>query len=182
MSKFAKFLFVLTSLAPVLAAFGVKELIDLEADESKATAYSLFAIAAILPILCWLLLVFAKKHLEQKELRITKFKTTDKEVLAFLIAYLLPLITKDTFDLEKNLWVTVFVFVILFFTIYHSNAFHFNPVLALIGYHFYEVESDTGMTYMMISKRAYIKQEQTVRYVKFSDYIFLEMQELENEE
>ena len=179
MNKLGKFLFVLTSLAPVLAAFGVKELVELKDGESGVTAISLFVVAGILPLLCCLLIYFARQELEPGELRIKKFKTTDKDVLAFLIAYLLPLLTTDTFDLEKNTLVTLFVFTILFFTVFHSNAFHFNPLLACFGYHFYEVESDSGMTYMLISNRVYKKQEQTVNYVKFSEYIYLEVKEEE---
>ena len=177
MSKLGKFLFVLTSLAPVLAAFGVKELVELEAGESYATTVSLFVVAAILPMLCWLLLYYARTQLGPAELRIKTFKTTDKDVLAFLIAYLLPLLTTDTFDLEKNAAVTLFVFAILFFTIYHSNAFHFNPLLALFGYHFYEVQSDNEMTYLLISNRDLKTQKLTVKYVKISEYIFLEVNE-----
>lgn len=172
LSKIAKLLFVATSLAPVLAAFAVK---DLTAGRSMKEVAPWLVVTALLPVICWLLLLFSRKHLEQQELRIVKIKSTDKEVLAYLIAYLLPLLTKDTVDVWKQFPVAMFVFGMIFLAVYHSNAFHFNPLLGCVGYHFYEVECDDGMTYLFITGNTIKKQDVTSDVVQMADYIFLEV-------
>ncbi len=172
LSRFAKLLFVATSLAPVLAAFAVK---DLTAGRGITEVAPWLIVTVLLPVICWLLLIFSRKHLERQELRIVKIKSTDKEVLAYLIAYLLPLLTKDTVDVRQQLPVALFVFGVIFLAVYHSNAFHFNPLLACVGYHFYEVECDDGMTYLFITGDTIKKQQVTSDVVQMADYIFLEV-------
>jgi len=172
-SRFAKGLFAATSLSPVIAAFAIKGLSD---GKTASEASLLIVIACVLPILCWLLIVFARKHLEQHELTITKVKSTDKEVLAYLVAYLLPLLAKDTIDYRDSPGVTAFVFGIIFLAVLHSNAFHFNPILGLFGYHFYEVEADDGMTYLLITSNTIKKQKMSSHVVQLADYIFLEVE------
>ena len=175
-SMFAKGLFAATSLAPVIAAFAIKDLSD---GKTVYDAAPLIAVTCVLPILCWLLLVFARKHLEKQELTITKIKSTDKEVLAYLVAYLLPLLANDSIDYRDSLGVTTFVFGIIFLAVLHSTAFHFNPILGILGYHFYEVEADDGMTYLLITSDTIKKQKMLSQVVQLADYIFLEVERAE---
>jgi len=173
LSRFAKGLFVATSLAPVLAAFAMK---DIANGKSLYSVVPLLATAMLLPLVCWMLLVFARRHLEHQELVITKVTSTDKEVLAYLVAYLLPLLAKDSIDYRDSPGVTAFVFGIIFLSVLHSNAFHFNPLLGCIGYHFYEVEADDGMTYLLITSNTIRKQKMASKVVQLADYIFLEVE------
>lgn len=172
-SRFAKGLFVATSLAPVLAAFAMK---DLANGKTWSDVLPLLVTALLLPAVCWLLLVFAHRQLERHELSITKVTSTDKEVLAYLVAYLLPLLAKDSIDYRDSPGVTAFVFGMIFLAVLHSNSFHFNPLLGCIGYHFYEIEADDGMTYLMITCKTVRKQKMTTKVVQLADYIFLEVE------
>jgi len=173
LSRFAKALFAATSLAPVLAAFAVK---DLANGGTLQDAAPWLIAAALLPVLCWLMLIFARTQLERQDLRITKITSSDKEVLAYLIAYLLPLLAKDSVDYRQNIGVTAFVFGIIFLATLHSNAYHFNPLLGCIGYHFYEVEADDGMTYLLITSKSIKKQKVVSEVSQLADYIFLEVE------
>lgn len=169
----AKGLFVATSLAPVLAAFAIK---DLAKGKTIYDAAPLLVIALLLPVICGLLLIFARSHLERQQLQITKVTSTDKEVLAYLVAYLLPLLAKDSIDYRESPGVTAFVFGIIFLAVLHSNAFHFNPFLGCIGYHFYEVEADDGMRYLFITSETVRKQKMVSHVVQLADYVFLEVE------
>lgn len=129
-SRVAKGLFVATSLAPVLAAFAMK---DIANGKSWTDVTPLLVIGLLLPVICLLLLSFARKKLERHELNVTKVSSTDKEVLAYLVAYLLPLLAKDSIDYRDSPGVSAFVFGMIFLAILHSNSFHFNPLLGFFG-------------------------------------------------
>ena len=68
------------------------------------------------------------------------------------------------------------IFGIIFLAVFHSNAFHFNPLLGCIGYHFYEIEADDGMTYLLITSKTVTKQKMTSQVAQLADYIFLEVE------
>jgi hypothetical protein len=107
----------------------------------------------------------------------TAVESTDKEALAFIIAYLFPILT-DKFPnvSEQDYWLlTLYIFLIVGVTVYHSNAFHFNPVLALFGYHFYQITADGGMKYLLIAHHTVRSQNPVITVSKLSDYVFLEV-------
>ncbi len=160
-----------TSLAPVLCAFGIAQLAQ---GKSFAETYGWFVLCGLLVLLAFLVIEFSKRHLAEETLKVKKVKGSDREVLTFLLAYLLPLIAKDSFDVSKNIFVSIYVFVIILVTVYHSNAFDFNPLLGIIGYHFYEVEAEDGMPFLLVTRRSVTKQAIDFKIVKLSDSIFLE--------
>lgn len=80
-----------TSLAPILSAYSVHAFAA--KDIRAGLWYLMLALAHV--IVCWLLLIGCKKTLPEEPLTTSKVKTADKEVLASLLVYLLPLFTKD---------------------------------------------------------------------------------------
>ncbi len=65
----------------------------------------------------------------------------------------------------------------IFLAVYHTNAFTFNPLLASFGYHFFEVENEDGMKYLLVTKRVVREQKFHPWVVQLSDYVFLEGEE-----
>lgn len=171
LSKFAKSLLAATSLSPVLLVLSINRL----AFGDYWTAMW-WVVSAVLLFLVFLFLLFvATKKLQVVTVRAFTIQHTDKEVLAFLIAYLLPVIAKETFDTAKDPFTTMVVFIIIFVTIYHSNSFHFNPLLAMVGYHFYVFRTDHSVPLMLITKRSIRKEPEDVEVVQLSDFIYLEV-------
>jgi hypothetical protein len=124
MSKIGKLILVATSLAPILGAFSVHAFAA--KDVRRGLWYLGFASALVL--ICWLLLKGCKNTLPEETLTTAKVKTSDKEVFAFLLVYLLPLFTRDLV-FTGNLLTPAYVFLIIAFCVYHSNAFTFNPIM-----------------------------------------------------
>ena len=124
MNKVGKLVLMATSLAPILGAFAVNSF----AHEDWKTGLWYLGIggAAGTDLLvgdCWP----AGNVLPEEPLTTKKVKTADKEVLAFLLVYLLPLFTKDL--IFTGNWLTpVYILAIIAFCVYHSNSFTFNPV------------------------------------------------------
>src|SRR4051794_34898761 len=110
LSRFGKMMLTATSLAPVLCAFGIAQLAQ---GKAFSETYGWFVSCGGLIVLAFLILEFAKRHLAVETLKVKKVKGSDKEVLTFLLAYLLPLLAKDSFDAIKHTYVTIYVFIVI---------------------------------------------------------------------
>jgi hypothetical protein len=172
MSKLGKLLLVITSLAPVLGAYAVNSAVH----GQKQHAVIYLAVGVGLSMICLLLLFACKTQLAREPLKVVKVAVADKKPLAFLLAYLLPLLTKGTFELSMDWMTSAYVFIIVGVVIFHSNYFTFNPVLSLRGYHFYEVESATGMSYLFMTKKVIRRQDNEFVVVAVSDYVYLDVE------
>jgi len=170
LSAFAKPLLVATSLAPVLLAFGIN---GLAAGKDIWEYAPWFTAALFMVVLSLLILYFARTQLEKLNIKVKSIKNSDKEVLTFLLAYMLPLVPAKTFGLDGHIATTAFVIGVLFLAVYHSNAFDFNPLLGLCGYHFYEVQKDDDMTVLLITRFPILKPSQVTEVVQLSPYTFL---------
>jgi hypothetical protein len=96
-------------------------------------------------------------------------------LLVGLASYLLPFLTKDQMDFEKNPIATAYFLVIMFFAVSVTNAYDFNPLLMLLGYHFYEVENHNGMAFLVVSRRIMRRPTDTLEVVQLTDYMFLDV-------
>jgi hypothetical protein len=175
MSPIAKSLLVATSLAP---AFGALALVAFQGG-NRLFALGFVVAAVLLVLLCYLLRLYPERHSERRLLTITAVESTDKEALAFIIAYLFPILMGKFPNItQPEYWaLTVYIFAVIGVTIYHTNAFHFNPVLACFGYHFYQVTADSGMKYLLIAHHIVRSQTPEILVTKLSDYVYMEVQD-----
>lgn len=173
MSCFAKLLLVATSLAPALGAFA---LVEWQKGRWQ-TPLTLVAVGVGLVFICYLLKRYPEQRGERQTLDITAVESTDKEALSFIIAYLFPILTGHFPNVsEQQYWLlTLYVFAVIGLTVYHSNAFHFNPVLACFGYHFYQVTADKGMKYLLIAHQVIRVQNPEITVTRLADYVYLEV-------
>lgn len=171
MNKFGRLLLVVSALAPVLGAFAI----NCYSQGQTAHAISYAVIGLLLVVLCLLCLRACSLTLQREPLTTTKVRSADKEILSFLIVYLLPLLSQNIITFRGDLFTAVYVIVIIVLCVYHSNAFSFNPILGMAGYHFYEVESESGMSYLLISKQVHRRQDNVLSVAQISDYIYLDL-------
>jgi len=170
MSKSGKLILMLTALAPILGAFSVNAFAH---GELRTGLWYLLG-GTILVTICWFVLRQCRLVLPEEPLTTKKVKTADKEVLAFLLVYLLPLFTKDL--IFTGNWMTpIYILAIIGFCVYHSNSFTFNPLLSMAGFHFYEVENDNGMAYLLISKQTIHRHDNVLRVKQLADYIYIDI-------
>jgi len=172
MSQLGKALFVLTALAPILFALIVN---DLYAGKGLAATWPWITCLVSLVLIWVCVLIFAYTQLGRTSLSIKKVETADKETLSFLLAYLLPILAKDYTDLRQNTPTAIYIYAILFFAVYYSNSFHFNPLLAFVGFHFYEIETEDDMPYVLISRAVLKRQKSRREVVKLSEYVYLDV-------
>src|SRR4051794_3671163 len=100
LSRIAKAFLVATALAPVILGYGVAALCD---GASFKDAWPWFLGAAGLVLIAYLMPLVALGQLAPLQLDIKSVKDSDKEILTFLITYLLPLVGKSTLNIGPHI-------------------------------------------------------------------------------
>jgi len=170
MNRFGKFVFVTTALAPCAWAYCV----NLYSQGDTIYAIIWLAIGLALFFVCWLTLEGVRQFHQRQPMTTKKVKLADKEILSFLLAYLLPLASTVHIGFKGEVLTAAYVYAVIAICVFHSNAFTFNPLLAILGYHFYEVEGESGMTVLLLTRRTLDASESTFTVTQFGDYIYLE--------
>jgi hypothetical protein len=181
LNKFVKMALVATALAPICLTLGFVEISSVcqsnlpFADNHAAhwQAGSAYLLAALLMIVvCFGLVKLSASRLERLPVEIKAVKTVDKEVVGFLLVYLLPLINQSQNSI--SLHALVFVAVIFFFIVYSTHAYHFNPLLGLFGYHFFEVTIKGDITYVLITRQNITDCKAVSQVVQLTEYMILD--------
>lgn len=168
---FAKALLVSTSLSPILGAVAVNQY---TLGKPLSVWLPWLLVALFLVFICWGVLRYAAHAAQKHTLKITKFEDKDKEVLAFLLAYLLPFAAAKDMLADVH-WLTgAYVFAIILLVFTHARAFHFNPMLGLLGYHFYSLKDDNGVSVLLISGTM-LRRTGEVQTVRLANDIYLEI-------
>lgn len=183
LNRLAKLALVSTALAPICLTLwfvaissawqGNLLLADnLAAHWQVGSSYLLTALA--LSCLCFgLVRLSASRYgLERLPVKIKSVKTADKEIVGFLLVYLLPLINQSQSTI--SLPVLVFVAVVFFFIVYNSHAYHFNPLLGFFGYHFFEVTIEGDITYVLITRQNITDCKSVSQVVQLTEYMILD--------
>lgn len=183
LNRLAKLALVSTALAPICLTLwfveissawqrGVPWAENLAAHWLVGSGYLLAAL--VLSGLCFgLVWLSASRHgLERLPVKIKSVKTVDKEIVGFLLVYLLPLINQSQSTISVP--VLVFVAVIFFFIVYNSHAYHFNPLLGFFGYHFYEVTIEGDITYVLITRQNITDCKAVSQVVQLTEYMILD--------
>ena len=170
LNGFAKFMLVATSLSPVLGAVAVNQL---ALGKPVSGWLPWLAVGLLLVFICWALLRHLAASAQSQLLRLAEFERNDKEVLAFLVTYLLPFISAKDIAFPGQ-WLTgAYILAVIFLVIAHAGAYHFNPVMGLLGYHFYGIKNGDGVSQLLISKAELHKPGIEVRAVRLAHNIYL---------
>jgi hypothetical protein len=183
LNKLAKIALVSTALAPICLTLWFVEIshvwkpalpwsVNIVAYWQEGIGYLLATL--ILSALCFGLvwLSASSNGLERLPVKIKAVKTVDNEIVGFLLVYLLPLINQSQNAI--SLPVLVFVAIIFFLIVYNSHAYHFNPLLGLLGYHFFEVTIEGDITYVLITHQNITNCKNVIQVVQLTEYMILE--------
>ncbi len=167
---FARLLLVSTTLAPMLGAVAINQIAH---GRPYVDWLPWLAATIILAFLCWLVLSYASRNGEKHLFHIKEIEDKDKEVLAFLLTYLLPFLATDKLEF-KGEWVTgSYIMLIIIVTIVHSGAHHFNPIMGIL-YHFYTVKDSGGISCLLIARKPLQKVDVDIETVRLAYNIYLE--------
>lgn len=169
LSKVAKLMLTSTAIAPVLLTYAW---VAFQSGDS-CVAIVLSAACVTLIFVCWLLLRYAKNNLERMSFKPVSIEAADRENMGFLLLYLLPLFTAQFDALNWNVWIpAILIFAAVVATGY---SYHFNPLLGLMGWHFYKVGTAEGVTYVLITKKQLRNATDMVEIGQLTEYIVLDL-------
>jgi len=169
LSTLAKLMLTGTALAPVSLVYAWV----LYNDGKCKTAIALVGGAIALVVLMVALLWFCKKNLERSQFKVTSIEAADREYITFILLYLSPLFTSEFGDLNWNILVpTMIIFVLVISTGY---GYHFNPLLGLLGWHFYKVSTEEGVSYVLITKKELRSAKQCLTVGQLTEYIVIDL-------
>jgi hypothetical protein len=160
-----KFLLVSTAFAPVLVTYAIVSFTKGE----NLQGFSLLASAVLAVVVCLLVMRAAIVKLPPNPVILKSIKPADKELIGFVLAYLLPLARGTSFE-GVPLLIALAVFFLVVMT---SNAYHTNPLLGLLGYHFYEVVIEE-VGYVLVSRRNLHNTRSIKEVVSLTDYMLLD--------
>ena len=165
---FAKLLLTATAIAPVGFSYAWV------AYTSSCPNIALLTVAASLALvlICIWMLRYARNNLESSNFQISTIEAADRENMIFLLLYLLPLFTASFTSLNWQVWLPMLViFAVMVSTGY---SYHFNPLLGLMGWHFYKVSTPEGVTYVLITKKELRRAQDGLNVVQLTEYIVLD--------
>jgi len=168
LNKLVRVLFALTAVAPLAVSLAYVFA------RQNALWYAGGAVLASLT-LAWIskeVISAASRRLERVPITIKKAKSADKEVLGFFVAYALPLIFRGQGSPDLGEWIVAGVMLLL--VLWGTHSLQVNPVLGLLGFHFFEVEADDGITYLLITERRIDAAKSVTTVVQLSEYGILE--------
>jgi len=116
LSKFLKIIMVITSVSPVFFTLWFNEF-SKQWHIIDGLIWLVLSIALI--IIAYFILQLSLKKFEKIPIQISSLATADREVLAFIFAYLLPLI-----DIDYTMM--AFVLVLFAFVVFTTHTYHFN--------------------------------------------------------
>jgi uncharacterized membrane protein YbaN (DUF454 family) len=99
------------------------------------------------------IMALVKSQGETFRIQVKKIESSDFMLLAFIGSYLLPLILRCTYASVNSIAVILAIVGVVLWLI---NSLPSHPLLRLMNFKFYKIESYNGFVYILISKRTII--------------------------
>jgi len=169
LSWLAKLLLTSTAIAPVLLTYAW---VAYQAGECRLAGI-LLGVCIFLIGVCIGMLRYARAYLERVKFSATAVEAADRENMGFLLLYLLPLFTAQFATLNWQVWVPA---IVIFGAVVATGySYHFNPLLGLMGWHFYKVSTKEGVTYVLITKKQLRNANETIEVGQLTEYIVMDV-------
>lgn len=157
-----KFALVATTIAPIglTLAFLVYKV-----QQDCLKALLIAAVSLVLCGICLEIIVASSKRLNRTTITVSSTKPAVKEISGYFVAYMLPILGGGSYFVDAA---TFSFFAATFFVfIWVSKASYANPILALCGYKFFEIQLSNGANLLLITRsKIHVPSEVThVRYV-----------------
>lgn len=170
LNSLARILLTASAIAPVAFTYAWAALFQ----DSQRVALLAVAIGVAVLFACLIVIRLSQAKLERFSFDVDQVEPADSENLGFMLLYVLPLFTDKIADLN---WAVLLPFVgVYFFVVATGYAYHFNPLLNILGWHFYKVTSTGGVTYVLITRRQIRSTSGTMRVGQLTEYMLIEVQ------
>lgn len=142
-------LLVVTSFAPLWLGLGI-----LEYPGGGWAAVPLYVLAVLSPVALGTYLRAVRRIATTKE-TVTSANRREQELVAYVASYLVPFAFVSIDGWRPKTVLAMFLLLIIGLAT-HARIYYVNPLLAVAGYHVYEVVFDTGSIVTLITRRTHL--------------------------
>jgi hypothetical protein len=169
LSTLARLMLTASSIAPVGLTYALVAWYQKEYSVAIwATAVSVVVVAG-----CVVILGIAQEQLEEMSFKSKEIEPSDNENIGFMLLYLLPLFTEKITNLNWVVWLpTLLVYGVIVAT---GAGYHFNPLLSILGWHFYKITSVEGVKYVLVTKKHLRTAATTIAVGQLTDYMLIDL-------
>lgn len=168
LGRFIRVLFALTAIAPLSISFAY---VYAEKNNYQYAAIAALSCLLLGAVSLWII-EKSSSWLEHMPIQIQKAKSADKEVIGFFVAYAIPLVFRGQDAPSFDTWLVAGA--MLLFVLWSTHTLQVNPILGIFDFHFYEVETKDGITYLMITRKKISHVRSVEAVVQISEYGILE--------
>jgi hypothetical protein len=183
-SKLFKLIFAITAYAPVLLIWwlvsvysilnSAKTISLINFNDFKFTdllnRLNLIFIFLILVLICSFILHLATNKLTRNNIEVKSIKSSDLNMNVLIFSYFLPCVE----IYKKDLIYLFGWFLALCIIIYiNKGTYFYNPLMKFFRYSYYEIATEEGVTYLMISKNKLKNRNEIKAYSQLTDFVLL---------
>lgn len=170
-SAIIKSLLIMTSLTPICMVYAWVAI-----SEGYVWApFWLLLASCVLVLVCWAVLSFGVSRLENFPFKFDSVEPADQESISFLLLYLSPLFLDKIADVNFNILVPALgVYAFLLAT---SYTYHFNPLISMMGWHFFKVQSSEGVTYVLLTRKKIRNVDRIEKVGQLTGYMLIDLTE-----
>lgn len=158
-------------MTPFIFAIGISKVLI---EENIIIGLSTIIVSLALVIAQLVILNVAKKQIVTKKIKISNI-SQDKEswLLAVYATYFVPFV-ESYFgkDFTVSNWILVFVGIVLL--VLSQNTVN-NPILKIVGYKIYSIETEQGVNMTLITKKELRNRNSLSRVVRLFEYYVMEV-------
>jgi hypothetical protein len=159
--------FFLSSMSPLLVVFALLD------TWGKGAATIICVAVAVISCLGLLVIFRSAATLAPAFLRPSATRRRDGDAIAYVVTYFVPFLTVPADTPRKAAALGILVALIGTFYI-RGELYHWNPLLALLGYRVIEVDTPSGDSVSIITKRRRIQAGREFAAIPLADNIYWE--------
>lgn len=166
---FQKIIYNCSATSPILLAFSIAWVVQ---EKTYIVPIVSCGVAIALMIAFWISFNYAKKHLANISIRTADISPCDGWIVVYIITYLVPF--ANVVIGEYNIFISSVIVILVVVCAPFVNGAIPNPLLFARGYHFYQVSTEHGINYMLISKRKFRKKQDLNRINRIFEFLLLD--------
>lgn len=164
-----KTLLFLSAISPV---FLVLSYVRFDSSGLDAPVIQLLVIGLIGCIIPILIMMLAVRTGEEFSFEAKKIESNDFALIAFVVSYFVPILLKAA-NLEFQFIIVIVLAVSVLLWVTTNIPAH--PLLSVMRYKFYKVESASGVVYSLVTRKKLLKPQDIKKVTKISDSMLLEL-------
>lgn len=160
-----KLILFLSSYVPLWVIFAV---VSFDSNRKIAIAFIIVSIVSICGTLLYFRLV---KSMSTIPIKINRIVRKDSDTMSYIASYIIPFAATTLTDVNQAIALGIFLLVLCVVYI-SSGMIHVNPLLSFVGYKLYEIELDSDLVSIVLSRKR-LKRNDSISVIDIGDDIYV---------